>query len=110
MNSDSRIALAYGFLGSNLGDVAITKGALALLREAGAQGTIKVISRGLNTRLTRGSWERVLNYDSDIVAHAWDHTLGCFRSPEAPTEAFVRALIDAGGEAADTGIGGPERC
>ena len=94
MNSDSRIALAYGFLGSNLGDVAITTGALALLREAGAQGTIKVISRGLNTRLTRGSWERVLNYDSDIVAHAWDHTLGCFRSSEAPTEAFVRALID----------------
>lgn len=95
MAASPSIALAYGFLGSNLGDVAITKGALALLRAAGARGQVKVISRGLNTRLTRGSWNRVVASDPDIVFHAWDHTFAPFRSESPPGIDFIEALLDS---------------
>lgn len=93
MAAPPSVGLAYGFLGSNLGDVAITKGALALLRASGVRGTIRVIGRSLNTKLTRTSWKRVTASDDDIVFHGWDHTFSSLRGETPPSLELFRMLL-----------------
>ncbi|MDJ1465804.1 polysaccharide pyruvyl transferase family protein [Nitratireductor sp. GZWM139] len=53
----SKTALLYGFLGSNVGDVAVTRGAIETIRALGMKGPMTVVAPKLNNR-ARDTWTK----------------------------------------------------
>lgn len=91
----TRVSVSYGFFGSNLGDVAVTMGAVALIKHFVPDANIKIISPPLTER-SRPSWRRFKKELDDVNRHTFDHRLLTFALDTPPCEDFIDEMLKPG--------------
>jgi polysaccharide pyruvyl transferase WcaK-like protein len=79
-----RFAFLYGFLGTNVGDVALTQGAIGLLRAAGMRGPATFVVPAL-TQPVRDAWRTITRDDAMLSIHEWDLRLSALRNEQPPS-------------------------
>lgn len=85
-------ALYYGFFGSNVGDLAVTRGALTLLRDHLGLDQGVLVSPPLN-RVQRAGWKGSQPLAPGVTLRHWDPALLTLASEAAPTLSLVDALL-----------------
>lgn len=85
-------ALYYGFFGSNVGDLAVTRGAITLLRDHLGLDQGVLVSPPLN-RMQRAGWKGSQPIAPGLALRHWDPALLTLASEAPPTLPLVDALL-----------------
>jgi polysaccharide pyruvyl transferase WcaK-like protein len=90
----SKSAFLYGFFSSNIGDLAVTEGAVALVRSAGMADPATIVTPLMSTT-GRKAWKRIEPRLPFARLKEWDINLSFFRGESRPSMAILDEILSS---------------